>query len=135
MSNGAVFEGTKGAIVADFNSRVLVPTDNEGNLTYYKRRSADQLLPGVGGAKQLDKRTGGERAFQQEWIDACKGDKRTSCDFDYAGTEMEQQLLGLVAYRVGKKLNYDPAAGRVTNVPEANELLSRKYRSGWTLNG
>ena len=28
-----------------------------------------------------------------------------------------------------------PAAGRVTNCPEANELLARKYRSGWTLDG
>lgn len=22
----------------------------------------------------------------EEWISACKGDKKTSCDFDYAGT-------------------------------------------------
>ena len=36
---------------------------------------------------------------------------------------IEQMLLGLVAYRVGKKLDYDGAAGRVTNCPEANELL------------
>jgi hypothetical protein len=44
-------------------------------------------------------------------------------------------LLGLVAYRVGKKLDYDGATGRVTNVPEANDLLSRQYRPGWTLDG
>jgi hypothetical protein len=44
-------------------------------------------------------------------------------------------LLGLVAHRAGKKLEYDPAAGRVTNVPEANEFLKRTYRDGWTLNG
>jgi hypothetical protein len=36
---------------------------------------------------------------------------------------------------VGKKLDYDPAAGRVTNSTEANDLLRRSYRSGWTLNG
>ena len=48
---------------------------------------------------------------------------------------IEQLLLGLVAYRVGKKLEYDGAAGRVTNCPEANELLRRKYRPGWTLDG
>jgi hypothetical protein len=44
-------------------------------------------------------------------------------------------LLGLVSYRVGRKLQYDPAAGRVTNVAEANRLLRREYRPGWTLNG
>jgi hypothetical protein len=44
-------------------------------------------------------------------------------------------LLGLVAYRVGKKISYDGKAGRVTDNPEANALLSRTYRKGWTLNG
>ena len=48
---------------------------------------------------------------------------------------IEQMLLGLVAYRVGKKIDYDGYAGRVTNSSEANDLLSRKYRRGWTLEG
>ena len=48
---------------------------------------------------------------------------------------IEQMLLGLVAFRVGKKIQYDGTAGRVTNHPEANTLLSRNYRAGWTLNG
>jgi hypothetical protein len=135
MGNGAVFEGTKGAIVADFNSRMLIPADDNGDLTYYKRRSKDQLLPFVGGSRELPKGGAGERMFQQEWLDACKGKTKTSCDFDYAGREMEQMLLALVAYRAGKKIEYDAEAGRVTNAPEANEFLTRKYRSGWTLNG
>ena len=73
--------------------------------------------------------------FQKEWISACKGDLKTSCDFYYSGNMIENMLLGLVAYRVGKKITYDGAAGQVTNSPEANELLRRTYRSGWTLNG
>jgi len=73
--------------------------------------------------------------FQQEWIDACKGDLKTSCDFDYAGTMMEQMLLGLVAYRVGKEIEYDGAKGRVTNSEQGNALLRRRYRRGWILNG
>jgi hypothetical protein len=44
-------------------------------------------------------------------------------------------LLGLVAYRVGKKIEYDGASGRVTNSAEGNALLRRRYRPGWTLNG
>jgi hypothetical protein len=44
-------------------------------------------------------------------------------------------LLGLVAYRVGKKLEYDGTRGRVTNSAEGNDLLSRQYRPGWTLHG
>ncbi|MFO8163986.1 MAG: hypothetical protein ACQEQO_01005 [Thermodesulfobacteriota bacterium] len=71
--------------------------------------------------------------FIGEWIDACKGELKTSCDFEYDGTAIEQMLLGLVAYHVGKKLDYDGPAGRVTNRAEANSLLGKKYRPGWTL--
>lgn len=82
--------------------------------------------------------------FQLEWIDACKGknnkvvhgtSSKTHCDFDYSGTMIEQMLLGLVAHRAGKRIEYDAATGRVTNAPEANDYLKREYRSGWTLNG
>jgi hypothetical protein len=82
--------------------------------------------------------------FQREWLDACKGksnnvvhgtSSKTHCDFDYAGSMMEQMLLGLVAHRAGKKLEYDGAAGRVTNSEEANQYLKRAYRPNWTLNG
>ena len=80
---------------------------------------------------------GGQAIFQQEWLDACKGknNRKTHCDFDYSGTMMEQMLLGLVAHRAGKRIEYDPATGRVTNAPEANEWLKRSYRPGWNLNG
>ena len=60
---------------------------------------------------------------------------KTHCDFDYSGTMMEQMLLGLVAHRVGKRLEHDGAAGRVTNAPEANDYLKREYRANWTLDG
>jgi predicted dehydrogenase len=135
IGNGAIFEGTKGFILADFRSRVVIPSDDDGDMTYYRRRSSEQLQPLMGGTgpqagRSLDK------LFQQEWIDACKGNnKKTTCDFDYSGTMMEQMILGLVAHRAGQKLQYDPAAGRVTNAREANEFLGRKYRPGWTLNG
>ncbi|NCO42400.1 MAG: gfo/Idh/MocA family oxidoreductase [Armatimonadetes bacterium CG_4_10_14_3_um_filter_66_18] len=120
IDHGAVFEGSKGALVADFGSRVLIPHNDKADLTYYKPRTQEQLIPPLGG-------------FQQEWLNACKGDLKTSCDFDYGGTLIEQMLLGLVAYRVGKKLDYDGATGRVTNSAEGNELLKRKYRPGWAL--
>ena len=44
-------------------------------------------------------------------------------------------LLGLVAFRVGERIEYDGTAGRATNNADANALLSRKYREGWKLDG
>ena len=58
----------------------------------------------------------------------------TSCNFGYATDMIEMMLLGLVAYRAGKKIKYDGATG-VTDSAEANEFLRRTYREGWTLNG
>ena len=120
IDHGAMFEGSRGYLIADFTSRILFPQGNQADMTYYKPRNAKALLPPLGD-------------FQKQWINACKGSLKTSCDFDYGGKMIEMMLLGMVAYRVGRKIKYDGAAGRVTDCPEANELLARKYRPGWTL--
>jgi len=123
IGHGAMFKGSKGYVIADFGSRLLLPFGDDADLTYYKPRTPEQVLPPLG-------------HFQKQWLDACKDTSlKTACDFEYSGNMIEQLLLGLVAYRVGKKLDYDGAAGRVTNVLEANELLRRQYRAGWTLDG
>ena len=44
-------------------------------------------------------------------------------------------LLGLVAYRVGKKIEYDGARGRASNSDDGSNLLRRQYRPCWILNG
>ena len=59
----------------------------------------------------------------------------TTCNFDYSGHLIETMLLGLVAYRAGKKLTYDGATGKITNDEAANAFLSKEYRPGWILNG
>jgi predicted dehydrogenase len=123
IGHGVMFKGSKGFIIADFTSRIVLPFGDTADLTYYKVPTPEKILPPLG-------------HFQQQWIDACKDPSRkTACDFEYSSHMIEQMLLGLVAYRVGKKLEYDGAAGQVTNCPEAHALLSRKYRDGWTLNG
>src|SRR5262249_34931019 len=53
VPNGAIFEGTKGSILADFTSRVIIPNNDDGDLTYYKRRDGDGLLPLIGGTGQV----------------------------------------------------------------------------------
>ena len=122
IGHGALFEGSKGALVSEFNARLIIPSGNGADMTYYKPRAKEALIPPMGN-------------FQQEWIKACKGNLKTSCDFEYSGNMIEQMMLGLVAYRVGKKISYDGATGRVTDVLEANEFLKRTYRPGWTLDG
>ena len=122
IDHGAMFEGTKGVLIADFNNRVLFPINDRADMSYYKPRAKEAMLPKLG-------------SFQKQWINACKGNLKTACDFEYSGYMIEQMLLGMVAYRAGKKIDYDGAAGKVTNSPEADALLRRAYREGWKLNG
>jgi hypothetical protein len=118
-----MFKGEKGFLIADFENRILLPYGKDTDMTYYNKRSADKVLPDMNG-------------FQQEWFDACKGDvHKTSCNIPYNSDMAEMMLLGHVAYRAGAKIEYDGAAGRVTNNPEADKLLRREYRKGWTLDG
>lgn len=66
-----------------------------------------------------------------EWLDACKGKGRALANFDYSGPMTEAVLLGNVALQLDRRIEWDAEQLRVTNVPEAAELIRRKYREGW----
>ncbi len=70
----------------------------------------------------------------QDWIDACKGGKPASSNFDYGGPLTEMVLLGIIAIRVkDKKLLWDAEKMQFTNSKEANKLIKPVYREGWKL--
>ena len=124
IDHGAMFTGSQGYLICDFQKRLIIPLSNKSDMTYYKPRGENEVLPSMKG-------------FVEEWFNACKDPVRnkTSCNFDYNGLMTEQQMLGLAAYRAGTKLEYDGATGKVTNNEKANEFLRRTYRDGWKLNG
>ena len=70
---------------------------------------------------------------RQEWVAACKGEGSAKSNFEFAGPMTETTLLGNIAIRTGKKLNWDSENMKITNLPEANEFLHRDYRQGWNL--
>ena len=68
-----------------------------------------------------------------EWIEACKGGPKALSSFDYSGPFTEMVLLGNLAVRLGERIEWDAKALKATNAPEADELIRRKYRNGWSL--
>ena len=50
-----------------------------------------------------------------------------------SGLLTEACLLGNIALRTGKILEWDGANFKITNDEQANNLLQREYRAGWTL--
>ena len=71
----------------------------------------------------------------REWTEACKTGGPTTCNFDYSGALIEHNMLSLVAYRTGKKLDWDAENLKAKNCPEADQFIRKTYREGWTLNG
>ncbi len=68
-----------------------------------------------------------------EWVNYAKGNGPVpGSNFQYSGWTTECNHLGNVAYRAGKKLEWDYAAMRATNAPEAAPLIKRPaFRKGW----
>jgi len=69
----------------------------------------------------------------KEWIQACKTGQGTTCNFDYSGALTEANQLGNVAYRTGRKIEWDPVKLAAKNCPEAAHYVRGPYRKGWKL--
>ena len=113
--NAAVlFEGDKAQLIADYNKYQLLP---------------DEYARGfVPPPKTIPASVG----HHKEWCEAIKTSGTTTCNFSYSGLLTETVLLGNVAYRCGKPLNWDTTTG-TAGLKEADTLLGREYRKGWEL--
>ena len=113
--DGQIFVGSEGMILAGYNHHLLLPEDK---FVDYKR--PEPTIP-----KSI--------GHHQEWVRAIKTGGPTTCNFDYSGALTEAVLLGTVSYRSGKALEWDAESLKVTNAPEAQALIHKEYRKGWTL--
>ena len=113
--SGHLFIGDKGMLLADYSRNRLLPEDQ-----FQDFKRPDPFIPDSPGQ-------------HAEWVRACKTDLQTTCNFEYSGWLTEANHLGNVAYRVGKKIEWDAAKLRCPNAPEADKFIRREYRPGWKL--
>jgi hypothetical protein len=71
-----------------------------------------------------------------EWIQACKAKRPedAKAGFAYSGPFTEALLIGNLATRLQKRVEWDAAGMRARNAPEADALIRKKYRRGFGLN-
>jgi predicted dehydrogenase len=69
----------------------------------------------------------------EDFFIACKGGRPACSNFDFAGPLAEAVLLGNLAVRLGKKIEWDGPNMKAKNCPEADALIHREYRKGWSL--
>ena len=82
-------------------------------------------------SETLPKKDNFDRCHYEEWIAACKGGPKAYSNFDNSGPLTEMVLLGNVALRAGKKIEWNAKKLKVTNDKAANQFLAKEYRKGW----
>jgi predicted dehydrogenase len=136
-NSGCIIVGEKGSIFS--------PDDGDQDLRTFVKLKGDKEMTGLQNceAAQAIPRTIARNAFRgapderqhREWLQACKDGKHDVAfsNFDIAAYLTEIILLGCVALRVGKKLEWDGPAMTAKNAPEAAAVVKRQYRQGWQI--
>jgi predicted dehydrogenase len=102
-----------------------------GGMLYSPYIATPVLLPAEKFKEYKLPNPGGQDHYRQ-FVEACRGNGKTSASFAYSGPLTESVLLGCLATRFSKTtLEWDALNLRVTNEKKANEFVRRKYRKGW----
>ena len=112
---GVLFIGAEGMLLSDYERHILLPEKKFAGFT-----PPPPTIPNSIG-------------HHAEWIKACKTGGPTTCNFAYSGALTEAVLIGNVAYRVGKKIQWNSPKLSALHCPEADRYIHHHYRAGWKL--
>jgi predicted dehydrogenase len=113
---GAYFEGDKGTLLCDYSTREITLNG--------------EALPDLPSVPQTITRSPGH---QQNFVDAVKSRTQPQSHLAYAREMTLPMHLGLISYRLGRKLEWDSGKEKFVGDKEANGLLAREYRKKWNL--
>jgi predicted dehydrogenase len=120
-AGGVLYVGSQGMLMHEtYGEKPVLIGDGAAERAAAIPQSLPRILNGIHG-------------HEMNWVRAIRGEEKISSPFAVAVPLTETMLLGIVAMRAGQPIEYDGAAGRITNVPDANRYLDRTYRQGWEL--
>jgi predicted dehydrogenase len=118
----------------EFHDQGSVYVGTEGVL-YSRYIGAMELLP-LDKFKDYKVPTQDSDNHYLQFVEAVRGNGKTSAPFAFAGPLTEMVLLGCLATRFPKTtLEWDAAKLKVTNEKDANAFVRRTYRKGWEVEG
>ena len=127
--------GDKGKIFSpdDYGEQFFIKLNDDKKFIHYKKHPAVAMIPEW--IPRNPFKGDNDHRHHLEWINAIKESKPQSCYSRFAiGAQLtEIMLLGCVALRSGKKIEWDGPAMRAINCPEAAPFIKRNNRPGWTL--
>jgi hypothetical protein len=126
---GLLFEGEKGKLLTGYSG---------GNPFGNRRGIAGGLLLGEKAFKDFKQppRTMPRcdyRVHYTEWVNCCKTGKKTTCPIEFGCEMTEMGLLGALALRARRLVQWDAKAMKITNSKQANAFVAPVYQNGWTL--
>jgi len=118
-SNGILFVGSKGKILCGSHAGSPALLPEELSRSYKKPAKTLKRSPG----------------HHQEWIQACKDNRPqdAKAGFWYSGPFTEALLVGNLAVRLGRRVEWNAETMRSPNVPEADNYITKFYRAGWAI--
>lgn len=125
-THGVAFIGNNGTLVVDRAGwEVIAEEENDSRF-----QASVPLLatpePRSFQGSDLDRHT-------LNFINSIKGDETPTAGIQVAHQTATVAHMGNIAYRTGRKLNWDKENGRFENDDEANRLMQPTYRSPWSL--
>lgn len=114
-NSAVLFEGEEGRVLADYSTRkIFMDGDKEAP-------NVEATIPDSVG-------------HHLEWLNAIRGEGHADSPFTYGALLTECGHLGNLSYRLGgKAITWDAEEMRAVDCPEADGIIKRTYRDGWTL--
>ncbi|MEY4386987.1 MAG: hypothetical protein RLY20_2270 [Verrucomicrobiota bacterium] len=130
---GCLLIGDKGQLFSpdDYGARFFIKLNDEKEYSEANSRDDVKVVPVTIPRNPFKGEV--DLRHHQEWIAGCKGGPQPYSHFGIAAYLTEIILLGCVALRAGKKLEWDGPSMKATNAPEAAKFVKRDYRKGWKL--
>ena len=133
--SGCLLIGDKGKVFSpdDYGARFFVKLKDEAEFVNSDSHAAVGVIPQIIARNAF--KGDADLRHHLEWLNAIKENKPETCysRFDITAYLTEIMLLGIVALRTGKKLEWDGPNMRAKNAPEAAQFVKRTNRAGWTL--
>ncbi|MDZ4706824.1 MAG: Gfo/Idh/MocA family oxidoreductase [Saprospiraceae bacterium] len=111
---GAYFEGEHGTLLCDYTTREITING--------------QVMKDL---EEVPKSIERSKGHQQNFLDAVKSRKQPQSNLAYAREMTLPMHLGLISWRLGRKLEWNSKKEKCMQDSEANALLKRKNRKPW----
>jgi predicted dehydrogenase len=129
---GILFCGTDGSLILDRGGFEVIP-DTVVMPYGLKLALGARPLRKIALQPQKAKGDDGQDPHVRNFLDCLKSRALPTCDIEIAHRSTNMCHLGNIAYRLGRKLEWDAENERFKNDPQADLLLAREPRKGYEL--